>query len=167
MALDNSVLRFARPEDIHSIQKLENSVFLGDRLSRRSLGYFIKSPASSMFVVDYKQVLIGYALLSFRKGSSLARLYSIAIEPTAAGKGIGRWLLHQCEDHARKRHAQKMRLEVRADNLGAIQLYRNSGYQFFASVDDYYEDGMMALRFEKILQTQNLEHHRTVPSGRL
>ncbi len=104
-----------------------------------------------MLVVDYDSSLIGYALLSFRKGSNLARLYSIAVQAEMTGRGIGGWLLRACEDHARERNADRLRLEVRADNLGAIQLYESSGYQFFAGVDDYYEDGMMALRFEKNL----------------
>ena len=38
---------------------------------------------------------------------------------------------------------------MRADNARAIALYERSGYRLFGQVPGYYEDGAMALRFEK------------------
>jgi ribosomal protein S18 acetylase RimI-like enzyme len=40
---------------------------------------------------------------------------------------------------------------VRADNPGAIGLYRKLGYAEFGRYENYYEDGEAALRFEKPL----------------
>jgi hypothetical protein len=44
-----------------------------------------------------------------------------------------------------------MRLEVNETNAPAIALYRKAGYECFARVPAYYEDGGNALRFEKNL----------------
>jgi ribosomal protein S18 acetylase RimI-like enzyme len=44
-----------------------------------------------------------------------------------------------------------MRLEVRADDRGAIALYKTSGYHAFGRHAGYYDGRIDALRFEKPL----------------
>jgi predicted double-glycine peptidase len=44
-----------------------------------------------------------------------------------------------------------MRSEVRLDNDASLALFRKAGYHQFDKVDDYYEDHMGALRFERTL----------------
>ena len=73
------------------------------------------------------------------------------MQPDEAGRGLGGHLLAAAERLAHKRGADRLRLEVRADNKAAIRLYARSGYVRFARIDDYYEDGQAALRYEKPL----------------
>lgn len=145
-------LRF-RPaglDDLAALEAIEAEVFAGDRLSRRSFRYYLARP-DWLIMAHTDKGAAGYGLVASRRGSTAARLYSIAIRPAFAGGGLGRKLLHACEDAARARGATRMRLEVREDNAGAIRLYRSEGYQPFGRHEDYYEDGMAALRFEKPL----------------
>ena len=81
----------------------------------------------------------------------MARLYSIAVAPEAAGAGLGTQLLAAAERAARKRHASAMRLEVQATNRKAIRRHREAGYRVIGERPQYYEDGGDALRFEKLL----------------
>ncbi|MDX1400065.1 MAG: peptidase C39 family protein, partial [Oceanospirillum sp.] len=90
-------------------------------------------------------------LLLFRRGTGLARLYSIAVSPSHQGQGIAGVLLETLEQEAAERHQVFMRLEVRQDNLTAIALYEKRGYRRFGMIKDYYEDGQAALRMEKRL----------------
>ncbi len=46
-----------------------------------------------------------------------------------------------------------MRLEVRSRNRRAIALYERQGYRRFGRIEDYYEDGATALRYEKLFRT--------------
>uniref|UniRef100_UPI003784F276 GNAT family N-acetyltransferase n=1 Tax=Methylocella sp. TaxID=1978226 RepID=UPI003784F276 len=87
----------------------------------------------------------------FRSTSRKARLYSIALDPAAHGRGYGRLLLAASEEAARARGARTLRLEVRDDNARAIRLYEQAGYGAFGRYEDYYEDGGGAIRFEKPL----------------
>lgn len=93
---------------------------------------------------------MGYALVEFRSRSRRARLFSIARLPDAP-RGAGRALLAACENEALRRGCVAMRLESREDNDRALRLYQGAGYQRFARVPDYYEDGAPALRLEKDL----------------
>jgi ribosomal protein S18 acetylase RimI-like enzyme len=84
--------------------------------------------------------LLGYAIVRFRRATSVARLYSIAVAEGARGHGVGEQLLTAAEDEARRRGDLFMRLEVRADNAAAIALYHRLGYKAFGRHLDYYED---------------------------
>ncbi len=95
--------------------------------------------------------MCGYAMLLFNTGTSLARLYSVAVDPASRGLGIGAVLLGASEEAAREHDCVSMRLEVRSDNEAAIRLYDKSGYRRFGVIEDYYEDHQAALRFEKFL----------------
>ena len=145
-------LRLARPADLDALEALENKVFDGDRLSRRSLRAFIASPRVALPVaVSPGKALVGYALLAFRVNSRHARLYSICVDPAIGRRGVGGLLLARCEALARARGMLGLRLEVRVDNLAAVALYEKKGYASFGRMEDYYEDGAAALRLEKAL----------------
>ena len=64
-------------------------------------------------------------------------LLLIAVRPEVRGKGLGRALLRQFFDSARKREAVKVFLEMRANNP-AEKLYREEGFSQIGQRKDYY-----------------------------
>ncbi len=95
--------------------------------------------------------ITGVAIVLFRSGSRIARLYSIAVDPKHTGRGIASALLVQAEEIAQTRRCLSLRLEVHERNHGAIKVYRRAGYHEFGRYASYYEDRGDALRFEKQL----------------
>jgi ribosomal-protein-alanine N-acetyltransferase len=144
-------VRPARLEDLAAIEAIEAAVFDSDRLSRRSLRYYLKSRNATLIVVSADARIAGYSLVSFRQSSPRARLFSIALDPVEQGRGLGRVLLGASERAAKARGTVALRLEARVDNARAIEFYEGCGYRSFAAVEDYYQDGAAALRFEKSL----------------
>ncbi len=147
-------IRKAKRSDLEALIAIETRCFTSDRLSRRSLRYFLAAPNAAIVVAVLKGVVVGYALVSFRKGSGIARLYSIAIHPDFRGRKLGLGLLKAAEKVARQHRARAMRLEVRGRNYRAIALYEREGYRRFGRIADYYEDGATAFRYEKPLVTR-------------
>lgn len=98
--------------------------------------------------------MAGYALVLLRRGSRVARLYSIAVDPALRGAGLGARLLADAEAQAHKAGAGALRLEVRVDNAAAIKLYERRGYRRFARLPDYYQDGAEAWRYEQVLESR-------------
>ncbi|MDH5396225.1 MAG: ribosomal protein S18-alanine N-acetyltransferase [Gammaproteobacteria bacterium] len=149
------MIRPARRQDLDTLVSIENQSFITDRFSRRSFHYLLTKANAMTLVYEKKQVVIGYVMLLFHTGTSLARLYSLAVRPEYQGKGIGNKLLEAAEQAAQDHDCISLRLEVRRDNSQAINFYKKSGYkQFGKIVKDYYEDHMDALRFEKLLAPQ-------------
>lgn len=137
--------------DLDALVAIEARCFDSDQLSRRSLRYFLRVPNAVVLVAQISGEVAGYALVAFRKGSAIARLYSIAIAPDFRGRNLGRFLLKAGERTARQRGAGLMRLEVRSRNRRAIALYESHGYCRYGRIEDYYEDGAAAFCYEKML----------------
>jgi len=143
--------RPAARADVEALVGLEERCFPDDRLTRARFLALLRRPSAAFIVAPGATGIAGYALLLLRRGSRVARLYSIAVDPGARGQGLGRRLVEAALDLARERGAGILRLEVRVDNASAIALYRALGFHDFATRRDYYDDGTDALRFEKAL----------------
>lgn len=148
-------LRDGRPADLDELVRLETSAFAGDRIARRRMRAFSTGSETARIVVaESGAFLLGYALVLLRKSSRIARLYSLAVDPSATGRGIGRALLAGAESAAVRAGADALRLEVRTDNRAAISLYETAGYREIGRREGYYADGSPALRFERRLDAR-------------
>ncbi|MBF3252724.1 GNAT family N-acetyltransferase, partial [Pseudomonas aeruginosa] len=88
----NLTLRPAGVDDLSALVELENRCFDYDRLSRRNFQWMLTRAHASLTVAEGDGGVLGYALVLFHEGTSLARLYSIAIDPRARGIGLGQKL---------------------------------------------------------------------------
>lgn len=145
------LIRVAEAADVAELVALENATFAGDRLSRRSFRRLLAVPSAMLWVARAEAVVAGYALVFFRRGSRVGRLYSIAVAKRCRGRGVAHQLMAVAEEAVRVRHCDRLRLEVRVDNAAAIQLYQQLGYVASGRLANYYEDGCDALRLQKRL----------------
>lgn len=153
-AVATVTIRPATLGDLDALVALEHAAFSSDRAERRAIRHAIGSPSMSLLVAldgGDTSILVAAATLERRKGSLACRLSSIAVSPGRAGQGLGGIMLDAAEADARTHGRTTLRLEVRADNGAGIRLYERHGYTRFAVLEEYYEDGMEAWRYEKAL----------------
>ena len=159
-----SGIRAAQATDIDELLRLEGLAFRGDRLSRRSFKRWLRHSGCVFLVREEECGLAGYILVILRRGTRLARLYSLAVDPAYQGKGIAGRLMERAEQAAREAGALYMRLEVAGKNTAAISLYRKLGYTQFGLYQDYYEDHGDALRMEKCIhRLEPASDNRAIP----
>jgi len=152
---DPPAVRPAELGDLDALVALENRSFETDRLSRRSFRHLMTRGHAAILVAEETDGAVsGYVLLLFSAGTSAARIYSIAVDPDARGRGVGRLLIEAAEAAAGTQECSEVRLEVRKDNADAIRLYEALGYRRFGVVSDYYEDHEDALRYRRSLAPQ-------------
>lgn len=145
------MIRTATLNDLDGLVAIENRSFITDRFSRRIFRYLLTKANAATLVDEAGGVIRGYVIILFNMGTSLARIYSFAVDPDFRERSVGKTLLTASEQTAVERDCVATRIEVRKDNTEAIRLYEKSGYRQFDEVEDYYEDHMTALRFEKSL----------------
>ena len=159
---ENIRVRPAVAGDIDQLVKLENQCFDSDQLSRRSFKWMITKGRALLLVAEVDQHIVGYVLLLYHQGTSLGRVYSLAIAAEQRKLGLAQQLMKIAEREALDDGRSFLRLEVRPDNAGAIRLYEKLGYEVFDVVSDYYEDHADALRMMKVLHHEPEEAHQQV-----
>lgn len=153
-------LRIATEHDLEQLVTLENRAFATDRFTEDQIHYLLTGSRATTIVLENKVGIAGSACLLWRRSHQGARLYNIAIDPAFQGKGLGDELLTACELEATRRGCQKMVLEVREDNSGAIAFYKNRGYVVLRSLPDYYSDGTTGLKMTKVIETKVVSRKR-------
>ncbi|MCY1264832.1 putative acetyltransferase [compost metagenome] len=159
----NLRLRPAQPDDVSALVELEEHCFEHDRLSRRNFQWMIARANAALTVAEAEASLLGYVLVLFHQGTSLARLYSIALAPRARGIGLGQKLLEAAEEAALEHDCAYVRLEIPPDNRGAVALFERNGYRPFETLPDYYADHGEAQRYEKCIRQISERAQRHVP----
>lgn len=145
------LIRQASIEDWKALCELEEIGFSKDRFSPEQWRYLLIRAHATTFVVEADHRLCGAAILLWRKGCAIARLYSIVVDPDCRGQGLGKRLFETCQSVAAQHGCKRIHLEVRADNHSAIEFYEDRGFQVVESLSGYYEDGMNGLRLVKYL----------------
>lgn len=80
--------------------------------------------------------IVGYFLLSIAAGE--AHVLNVCVDPALQGQGHGRRLVKSLLHIARGRAAQRVFLEVRPSNRGAIALYFDEGFNEIGRRPRYY-----------------------------
>ena len=151
--LVNAKFRLAAAADIGALVDLENRSFSSDRISARSFRRLIASPSAAVIVAVAGQALAGYAVVLFRAGSSHGAALFAGRRPGVRVASAAS-CLQPANGTPRMRGSTSIRLEVREDNVRAINLYERMAYSRFAAMPRYYADGATALRFAKPVAPQ-------------
>jgi ribosomal protein S18 acetylase RimI-like enzyme len=145
-------VRPAVAADLDALLRLEAACFVTDRLSRRSFRHWLQAPHGILLVAQRGERLLAYGLIWCHRGTRLARLYSLAVDPVERGRGVAKEILNALEEEAARRGRLFMRLEVGVGNTAAIRLYESAGYRIFGAYRHYYDDDSDALRMQKTIQ---------------
>ena len=140
--------------DVPALVDLEQAFPLHDRFSRRAWARLITGHTIVLIAEDDTGCIAGAGVVLLRKGTDIARLYSLAVSPAWRGKGVAAGLLAALEQAAGQAGSRRMRLEVRASNSRAIQIYEAGGYAVLGELHNYYPDGEKALKMEKFLREE-------------
>lgn len=122
-----------------------------DRFSRRVWRHLLGSArrnrsALAVIALGADGAVLGSAALLLRRGSRVARLYTVAVDPAARGLGLGRRLIAEAIARAPRR-CDVLSLEVRAANAPARALYERLGLRAVAELPAYYADGAVGVRY--------------------
>lgn len=129
-----SVVREARWQDIPELAALEKDLFAGQawseatwwaELAGRPRRHYLVA-TSDQGAADALPPVTGYGGLDV--SGEVADLMTLAVSPAAQGQGLGARLLDALVAAARRRGAEWLMLEVRADNDVARALYESRGF---------------------------------------
>ncbi len=118
----NDILRYLYDfSDVfpHLCEKIESMEEFAAKLSK----------FSNFYIASYDKQELGLAVFySNDKQSKNAYISLIGLKSSARNKGIGSWLLKECESVSIKEGMKTISLEVDCDNPFAIAFYKKNGY---------------------------------------
>lgn len=123
------------------IMEIENACFGPDSFSRRQMAYLISKAKGAFFVIREAGKVLAYISLVHRANASNLRIYSVAVHPSARGRGLAQALIHKSVEYAYATGLRSITLEVDTENTPAIALYAKNGFYTTAFLLGYYHHG--------------------------
>jgi ribosomal-protein-alanine N-acetyltransferase len=135
-------LRPLMVSQLDELFRLDQRCFLdGEAYSRETLEYLLTSPES----VSYRAVTQAGSMVGFVVGvvepDHTGHVTTIGVAPEHRRRGMASRLMAKVEDGFRRRGARIVRLEVRAINIAAQQLYFDLDYTVTQRLPSYYSNG--------------------------
>ena len=122
--------------DSAALVDLEAGLF-SSALNLQQLGHLLQQPNFFGLALEMVSELAGYILAT--QIIDQAEIISFGISPTHQRCGLGNKLLMRCLHDLVAANAEEAVLEVAADNVPALQLYRQHGFKVIGTRPQYYK----------------------------
>jgi len=131
-------VRRASRKDLNEIQGIELKSFNYPYSKLTFLTLLVMFPELFLVAVCDNKV-VGYVTGAITK-EGYCHLFSIAVDPSYRGKGLGGKLLRAFEEVCLSKKVKKVILEVSVINEVALNLYKKHGYRVVKTIPNYYPD---------------------------
>lgn len=147
------MIRAATVADVQAIAALEDEALGADAWSEGLVheGVIGNLPTIHYLVAEHEAAVAGYAVAS--AAGDIAELQRIAVRPDARRSGLASMLLDEVVRLARADGADRLLLEVRDTNAGALAFYATRGFVEVDRRPRYYRDGAPAVVLRRPLVT--------------
>ena len=130
---------------------MEDASFSRDPYPAFLIQRLLNDENSLFLVATYEEdQIIGYLVSKIE--DSAAHLISLAVLPVHRRLGIATQLLNELTALLHQRSMREIRLEVRPDNAGAIELYVQLDFRGESIIPQYYSDGSPALLMRRVIE---------------
>ncbi|MCW2808425.1 MAG: ribosomal protein S18P -alanine acetyltransferase [Marmoricola sp.] len=140
-----TVVRAAGADDVDAVARLEAACLGADAWSEGLVreGILGTLPTVTYLVADTDGVVVGHAVTS--TAGDIAELQRIAVGQDHRRRGVASALLAGVVEAAAATEADRLLLEVREDNRGALAFYARQGFVVIDRRRRYYADGTTAV----------------------
>jgi ribosomal-protein-alanine N-acetyltransferase len=147
-------LRSYASADFEALYAVEKLCFNPQhRFSRPTMRRLLTAQRSATWIAECDGELAGFAIVEWMdeiRGVS-AYIDTLEVAPAFRRRGFGAALLAAVEDSSRRVGAYGVWLHVAIDNVSAIQLYERHGFEYVASQDHFYAEGLGAHIYRRML----------------
>jgi ribosomal-protein-alanine N-acetyltransferase len=138
-------VRTATISDVQAIARLEADCLGDDAWSEGLVREGVRGalPTVTYLVAESEGAVVGHAVTS--SAGDIAELQRIAVDEHHRRTGVASALLAGVVDAAARTEADRLLLEVREDNRGALSFYADAGFVEIDRRPRYYADGTTAV----------------------
>lgn len=119
---------------------IEKQCFTSEAFSRQQISYLLTDFNTISLVAKVNGEIAGFVILQLETQDNVmfGHIITLNVAESFRMKGVAQRLLGECEDILKSRGVLECRLEVRQDNVAAINLYKRLGYVELGLLERYY-----------------------------
>ena len=120
--------------------EIEKQCFQREAFTKQQIAYLLTDYNAIGLAARVNSEIAGFAIARVDIGRkvSFGHILTVDIAPAYRRKGIAQKLLHEIETIFREKGIKECRLEVREDNVAALNLYQKLGYKKVGKLEKYY-----------------------------
>jgi ribosomal-protein-alanine acetyltransferase len=124
------------------LYEIEKQCFGQEAFTKQQLAYLLTDYNAIGLVARVNDEIAGFAIaqVNIERNASFGHIITVDITPAYRRKGIAQKLLQEIEIIFREKGIKECRLEVREDNVAALNLYQKLGYKKVGKLEKYYGD---------------------------
>ncbi len=120
--------------------EIEKQCFGQEAFTKQQLAYLLTDYNAIGLAARVNSEIAGFAIarVDIGRNTSFGHILTVDIAPAYRRKGIAQKLLQKIETIFREKGIKECRLEVREDNVAALNLYQKLGYKKVGKLEKYY-----------------------------
>ena len=125
---------------LDKLYEIEKQCFKQEAFTKQQLAYLLTDYNAIGLAARVNGEIAGFAIarVDIRRNAAFGHILTVDITPAYRRKGIAQKLLHEVETIFREKGIKECRLEVREDNVAALNLYQKLGYKKVGKLEKYY-----------------------------
>lgn len=126
--------------DLERLYQIERECFTIEAFGKGHIAYLLQNPNTLSLVAHVNGEIAGFIIGLIHRHDKMitGRVYTIDVAVKHRRKGVGLRLLNELEQKFLKKGVKICYLEVRLDNVAAVELYRKHGYVEVEKLKHYY-----------------------------
>jgi len=132
--------------------EIEMECFKSEAFTKQHIAQLLTNQNCISLIAKENDKIIGFVIgMVYVEGNILTgHILTLDVSPSHRRKGVGIKLLQELEKIFRSKQVKVSRLEVREDNVAALNLYQKLGYRKVGRLRHYYGDAH-GIILEKVL----------------
>jgi ribosomal-protein-alanine acetyltransferase len=128
-------------QHLDSLYEIEMKCFTKEAFTKQQIAHLLTDYNSIGLVAKVNGQIAGFIIgrIYVDEESLIGHILTLDVSPAHRQKGIAQRLLLEIEKIFKGKGVKECRLEVREDNIAAINLYRKLGYEKVGKLRHYYE----------------------------
>jgi ribosomal-protein-alanine acetyltransferase len=135
------------------LYEIEKQCFEQEAFTKQQLAYLLTDYNIIGLAARVNGEIVGFAIarVDIIRSAPFGHIFTLDIAPAYRRRGIAQKLLHGIETTFKEGGIKECRLEVREDNVAALNLYQKLGYTKVDTLEKYYGNAH-GLYLKKILR---------------
>jgi ribosomal-protein-alanine acetyltransferase len=125
---------------LDALYEIEKQCFKEEAFSKQQINYLLTDYNDINLIARVNNEIAGFIIgrIDLLRNQPVGHIMTIDVLPFYRRRGIAQRLLFDIETLFKQKGAQECRLEVRENNVAALNLYQKLGYQKVAVLENYY-----------------------------